>query len=280
MTVPDSAAGKVGKCRKCQQPIKVPGGGAKPTASSSAATAARPASPKLAQKPAAAAAPPMGSSGLDKLFADAGIGKSKGPACPSCGASIAPNTAVCIECGFHLERGERIAGFVQTKVAGSGYEDKRLEEAALNIKRDHDTEERIKFIGAPWWVTLAMLLGLVVLIGAGVIRADAKTTEVFAPKGTFAYAIQKMGIFALLSFIGTTISGLVYFLSYLAVTIAAFKESIAKGFMSLFIPFFSLYYAFVNRKELGTSANVHLIWVVFLAIFGGWFIANKGYAWF
>lgn len=265
MNVPNSAAGKVGKCPKCQQPIKVPGSASPAQTPTAKQKAAAPVQQKVATS----------ASGMDKLFADAGIGVSKGPVCPSCEKPVPPNSAICVHCGYHFERGERLTGHQSADEAIVGFDNMYLDEAAKNMKLDKEAEARTTYAGAPWWVMLAIVLAVCILIVAGVEKVQAVNTGKFAPKGSIIRPMQRMSILMLISYIGMIISAMVFCMSFIAVAFNAFKDSVSKGFMML-IPLYSHFYAIVNRKKLDTTATVHLLWTVLLIVFTIWFFANQG----
>ncbi len=278
MNVPDSAAGKVGKCPKCQQPIKVPGGTASSGAAKPAVAKAPAAKPSQA-KPSNAVPATATSAKLDQLFAQAGLNESKGPTCPSCAQPIIPNSAICINCGFHFERGEKIEGVKAVKQE-SEFDNLYLEEASRNIVRDQEAENRVKFAGAPWWVSLALVLGMCTVIFAGVTRIQAADLGEFAAEGTILFAFQKMPWVTLLPFVGVLVSSMVVLMSWIAVAVGGFRENAAQGFLVLFIPFYSIYYSIVNRIRLSTAANVHLLWWGIYVVFLIWFFANRGQRFF
>ncbi len=172
-----------------------------------------------------------------------------------------------------------MAGVVSQKLE-ENFEDERLHQASISLKRDAETEARLRFVGAPWWVTLAILLGLIIVILAGVSKVSATASDDYAPEGTVIYAMQKMPVVTLLPFVGILVSGMVFFMSYLAMLVAAFKTSVGNGLLTFFIPFYSHFFAFTNRKRIGSGATIHLIWTVLLFVFLGWFLANRGYKWF
>ena len=277
LQVPDAAAGKSGKCPKCGQAIRIPAAagtaavGGKPATAKSAAPASKTAG---AKKPAPAGPP----SAIDQLFDTAGIGKQQGPTCPSCGAAVKPGAAICVECGYHFERGQKLAGH-QMAVSTAEFRNRKLQTAAEDLKRDQELDKRIKRAGLPWWVMLSIVLGLMFVTLAGVMQVDAATNGVTGAKGTLTYAMQKMPFVTLIPFVVTCIAALVVVLSFCALVVAAFKNSAGQG-IAVFIPGYSWIYALMHRRELGTTANMHIIWVPILIGFGYWFYANKGLSYF
>ncbi len=90
--------GKTVKCPKCSQPLTV-GAGAPAAITAPAANVA-------------AAAPALGGGdfGLGDLLDEVGVkARASGDsACPSCGAFMAPESVLCIECGYDRKTGRKI----------------------------------------------------------------------------------------------------------------------------------------------------------------------------
>ncbi|MBP88591.1 MAG: hypothetical protein CMJ64_18060 [Planctomycetaceae bacterium] len=131
----DELAGKVVRCPKCKQPLKIP-----------------------APQPA-----PVANSALDDLFDEAGIDQKHGPTCPKCSAELKPNAVLCVACGFNMQTGES-AEAAQTYDQLGGQEasaDAVLEKAAKQIETDKEDDRKNKSTGAPAYVYLFGLLALV-----------------------------------------------------------------------------------------------------------------------
>ncbi len=192
---------------------------------------------------------------------------------------MVPNSAICVDCGFHFERGEKLAAH-RTAKSEEEFDNMYLNEASANLQRDQQAEDRVKFAGAPWWVTMGLVFGLCVIIYAGVQKVQASNSGEYASKGSIMYAFQAMPFVTLLPFVGVIVGGFVYMMSFFAVAAGAAKETMGQAIMSLLIPFYSQYYSVINRQRLGTAANVHLLWTVLLIVFLGWFLANNGQRFF
>jgi hypothetical protein len=103
----DEMAGKAVRCPKCKQPLKIPGG---PSGPAKGAAGGR------RQAPAAGAAPtaPAAAGGdLGDLFDELGLESpaptETGHPCPSCGQRMKPGAVLCVNCGFNLQTGQRVA---------------------------------------------------------------------------------------------------------------------------------------------------------------------------
>lgn len=262
LNIPDHLAGKVVKCPKCQKGIKVPGE-AKPAASASPAkTPSRPAAPAATAK-SPSPKTPAGNQGLAGLFDEAGLTARQGTFCPSCDKSLPPGTAICVNCGFHLEQGTKVEGFqVETKEFGN----KRLMEAAEMMKREAETEKRMLGAGMPWWMMLGILAGLIVMIGAVVIRLDASTSGSESTIPVFR-KIQNAALFPVLAMAFGFSMVLVSNFAQLAILVTAFKESVKQGLLCLFVPFYIAYYMFSRIHSQKLVNTVIILWVT--AILGG-----------
>jgi len=95
-TAKDELQGRRVKCPKCSQPLTIP--------------APEPAAPELPRAESLGPPPVL----PDETFAvsDAGAGPppmpESGTTCPSCGASVTPETAMCVKCGYNFELGGQL----------------------------------------------------------------------------------------------------------------------------------------------------------------------------
>jgi hypothetical protein len=293
MAVPDAYAGKTGKCPKCSKPIKIPAATAgsppgekapapKPS-SAKPATASSPAAkpqPKPASKTAATQAKSSGGA-LDQLFSEAGLDKKTGPVCPSCQAAIPPNTVICTKCGTNLQTGEKLQGFSIASAGNQGpFSNKVLNEADRSLRHEAAADEALRFVGAPWWVYLAYVLGLCMIIAFGAIAVESGTKDeasgeiIRADPKSFRGFIQQLPFLTAALFIATCVSGMVVWLATLATYIAAFKDKVVAGLLCMFLPFYIYYYAITRRAKLGKTAWILLIWtILFIPISIGFFVS-------
>lgn len=252
LNVPDHLAGKVVKCPKCQKGVSVPGGAKE--------AAAKPAVSKKEVSQAPSSAPASGgdpSSGLAGLFDQAGLTKREGTFCPSCDKPLPPGTAICVNCGFHLEQGAKIAGFeLETKEFGN----RRLVEAAEMMKREAETEKRLLGAGMPWWMILGILGGMVVMMGAVAIRMDRSTSGNESTIPLFR-RIQ-------LADFGPVMAGgfgfanlLIATFAYIAIVVTAFKETMKEGLLAAFAPLYIVYYMFTRIFTKKLVPTVIIFWV-------------------
>lgn len=271
LNVPDHLAGKGIKCPKCQKPIRVPAAsGASATegavAGKSAAagkgteakvTQAKADATKRAAPSAKAAATGTGKDALSNLFDQAGLTKREGTFCPSCDRTLPAGTSICVSCGFHLEQGAKLDGF---QVESKEFGDKRLVEAAESMKREVETENRMLTAGMPWWMMLAMVLGLLFMISAVLLKMDVKTSGSVSSVPLIA-KIQRANLLPVLAFSLGGAAALVCVFSNLALAFGAFKESVREGLLCLFAPFYIVYYMFSRMASRKLTSVVVIFWI-------------------
>ncbi len=265
LSVPDAYAGKSGKCPKCAQTIRIP---ASQAASDSPKTKAVPKSQGVVRSkpdPAKAAVPSQGGA-LDQLFADAGLGKKTGPVCPGCQAPIKQGSVICIACGFNLQAGQKIQGHTITATADKGpFEHKALNEADRFLKKESEDDEALKFVGWPWWVYLAFVIGIGMLITFGVIVREGSIRDengelIQASAETLKGQIQRLSLIGALLVISLSISWMVTCMASLATQVTAFKEKVVCGLLSFIIPGYLYYYAISRRKKMWKTSFILLSW--------------------
>ena len=278
LNVPDTLAGKGVKCPKCQVAVRVPaatgGGAATPTTAGKPSTAGNPAA---AGKPAAAGVPAAagktaaagkivgkggagagpGPDALSSLFDQAGLTKREGIFCPSCDKSLPPGTAICVSCGFHLEQGAKVEGF-QVDVKEFG--DKRLVEAAEMMKRESETEKRLIGAGMPWWMMLALVIGILFMMGAIAMKMDYGTSGNYSSVPMIA-KLQRATYYAVFAFSIGGAAALVGLFSYLGIALGAFKETLKEGLLCLFAPLYIVYYMFSRMQARKLTNIVIIFWL-------------------
>lgn len=230
LKVPDTMAGKSGKCPKCQAMIKIPAttGPAKPAEQAPKPT-----------KPATAPAAQAVAKQSDTVFDEIGLVKKTGPVCPKCGANIMRNAAMCTACGFNFQTGEQALGF-NAKVEAAEFENPFLEEAASNMRRDDVTDQRLSKAGTPWWMLASFLFGALCIGTAGVVIVDGMVSEQKQTGFLGKVQQQKFGVVAGVTF--AAVGGMIASFANLSIVIFAFQQSIGKGFAVMLVPFYSFIY--------------------------------------
>ncbi len=275
LSVPDAMAGKSGKCPKCSEVVKIPAGTSATNPGPGKVTTLPPKTTKPGSaKPAMSGqSKPTSNSGgaLDQLFAEAGLDKKKGPECPSCKASIGTNAAICVKCGFNLTTGQQLKGVaIESSNDPSQFANRQLEHAHRSLKKETEADEKAKYTGAPWWVSLAVVLGLVMVIAFGVImvegRGPAETEDgvsLKAPANSVRGKIQRLPFPNAMLVVGASVSSMVVLMAWIATCAAAFQDKIGQGFLCL-IPPYPHYYSFANRVKLGSTMRILWGWTAVL----------------
>jgi hypothetical protein len=244
-------AGKGVKCPKCQSVIAVPAA-TKPTSKPSPDKAS-----VSAKSPTPAKTATAGQDAMSKLLDSAGLKKREGIFCPSCDRSLPPGTAICVGCGYSLEVGSKIEGFeVETKEFGN----KRLVEAAEMMAREAETENRLLKAGMPWWMMLAIILGVLFMMTSILLKMDVKTSGNVSSVPLIA-KLQSAGYLPVIAFSAGGAAVLVALFSLMAVQATAYKESIKQGLLCSLTAVYVFYYMFSRMKERKLGSIVLIFWI-------------------
>ena len=228
----DELAGKVVKCPKCGQALRIP----------SPRPQAQP-SPQLAPTPpnsAAHASTPAnvgGPGSLDDLFDEVGIEQSQsGMRCTQCGKPMPAGGVLCVHCGYNHETGERIR-----RVSGDGEEDEldesfgnaQLDRAAKHIRYREEESKKTNDL-LPWWT---YLIALIVLACFVVGMAMLPTSVAVMVSGGLLIGLAMLA----------SLAGQIW------VVVVAFKDSTMQGILVLFVPFYFFIYVFKHWDECGAA---------------------------
>lgn len=252
LNVPETMAGKSGKCPKCQQLVKIPA-----AASANAGAPAKPAATPKQAKPQAAG-PQQTANTMAGLLDAAGLVQKTGTFCPHCDQPSKPGAVICTHCGFNFAEGTKVEGHKSGEKRQFG--NKNLNEAAEMMVREESVQKRLLATGAPWWTVFALFLGLVFFVAVILIKMDAAQTGKVSDIEWMA-RIQKAfwgPVIAAASGTGMLIGAI---FAYLALIFTAFFESKKQGFLSLFIPLYIVYYMFSRIKSQRLFGTVIIIWV-------------------
>jgi len=126
----DALAGKRVRCPKCKEPLTIP----------TLAGVAGGASARPRNKPASAGGgvranpnPMMG------LLDEADVkGVTRGPTCDNCAAELMPGAVLCIDCGYNMETGKRVASEID---GGSGNSSEMTAAERMMAKAEKDIED-------------------------------------------------------------------------------------------------------------------------------------------
>jgi len=289
LNIPDAMAGKSAKSPKCGKSITIPrlnvSGGSPKTPSnqspsSKTSTLTTP-STQASNSPTTKPAGPAGA--LEQLFVDAGLDKQPAQKCPSCKTEIVPGAALCVACGLNLTTGETLKGFKivgEEEDEGPKFKDYRLTRAARAIKKEETEEIELRFIGAPWWVYLAIVLGLITITVFGVIYVDGLGGEEGASNQasikSFEGRVQRQPPQRLLIIVSFLVSTMVVMMATIAIQVKAFQRSTKSGFLT-FIPGYVHYYSIAARKHLRSTTKILWIWTILMIVFSVLLFTSKGY---
>ncbi len=208
----DELAGRVVKCPKCKQPLKV--GGAAPAQSTT-------------------------SGGLGDLLDEVGFHvheeEDHVQYCPACDEKMSDHALMCVNCGYNLETGKfakGVGGSGAAMAAGkaeghAGAADMLLKKAERAIVQDAQEEKEQRRQGAPLWL---LATGLILILTFAIGMS-------FLPRGT---AFKVAGV------VWMSIIGLAYAFFTIKLVVIAFSEGWAPGLMYLFVPFYALYFIFTR----------------------------------
>ena len=250
LNVPDSMAGKSGKCPKCQQLVRIPG-------AASSAGKQVPSAPPQKQAKTASAAIPATSNNMAGLLDAAGLVQKSGTFCPNCDQPSRPGAVLCTNCGFNFSEGTKVEGHKSREKKQFG--NKNLNHAAEMMKREESTQKRMLTTGSPWWMMFAILAGLVTFVGGALIKMDASQTGEVS-KIAFMAKIQKANWLPVIA--GSSGLGflLIAVFAYIAMVFIAFFESRKQGLLCLLPPYL-VYYMFSRIKSQKLFSTVAIMWV-------------------
>lgn len=237
----DQLAGKVVKCPKCAQALRIPQPQQEPPAP---------------QQPTA----PAGG-GLGDLLDEVGMSGHAhddytGARCPSCDAPLAHNATICVECGLNLQTGKFVKGVGQASrrgpVKAEGYEGAAEElldkaERALAAAPTADRGEKEK------WFLPYVTAGALIAVGAvGFVLWMGFSKLINMPEEQAAEQASRLGDdvvkWTAISLLG--IGGLVWNVAWLMTIIHAFKfGDTIHGILSLVISGYVAVYAFIEGLE-------------------------------
>ncbi len=252
LNVPDSLAGKSGKCPKCQQFIQIPAAGAV------AGTTSKPSSLPKPAKPLPAGMQPIQQGAMAGLLDAAGLVQKKGTFCPHCDQPSRPGTVLCTYCGFNFSEGTKVEGHkaVEKKEFGN----KSLNEAAAMMVREASTQTRMLNAGTPWWMMFSILTGLLLFVGGALVKMDASTSGEISKIEIFS-RIQRANWLPVMAGSSGTGMLLVAVFAYIALIFTGFFESRKQGLLCLFIPLYIVYYMFSRIKSQKLFSTVAIFWI-------------------
>ncbi len=192
-----------------------------------------------------------------------------------CGAAIRPGSVLCTTCGLNFESGEQATSF-EAAAAKVEFKNEFLAEAASNMTRDVKMDERRDKSGLPWWMIMSYLIGAMTLCAAGVVIVDGKFGEP-APETEFMGKIQRLPVYVTLGSTAMFTGWFIHLFAHLSIVIFGFKQSIAKGFGCLLVPFFSYVVGIQNWADNRQAVMAIVTSIVTISIGIGLIIAGGGF---
>ncbi len=239
----DELAGKVVKCPKCQESLKIGASPAKPTGTGPTAQAAAP-------------------SAVAKLLDEVGFHvhekEDEGVQhCPACDQKISDHAVLCVFCGYHLETGKfakGIGGVGPAAQKAEGHEGAALmllKKAERAINQDKDEDRKARAQGMPLWMIITILSIIASFtVGMSVLPRDQ--------------AFQVSG------YVWMGVCGSLAIVYWFRLVIIAFKESPTHGLMFQFVPFYALYYVVKRWGDCGKLFMTHVILSLLVPV--GWML--------
>ncbi len=255
----DALAGKRVRCPKCKKPLTIP-----TAAGVGTAAAVKPRS-KPAPTGGVARSNPNPMMGL---LDEADVqGVTRGPTCENCAAELMPGAVLCIDCGFNMETGKRVASdidndFVSTSEMTAA--ERMMAKAEKDIEETPVTAEGQDFGDGADSLVIAGVAGgiLLLLVGVGlVIIFGMEQISQWFNSG----AISMFAAITMVVLCGTWI------------TIVAFKQQRHSHAMAcIFTGFlYAVVYGFTQGKDL-LIPTVILLFSIVIAAASGTYVGYNG----
>jgi len=228
----DELAGKVVKCPKCKESLKI---GASPAPQTGGAAGSQAAAP----------------SAVAKLLDEVGFHLHEKEDdsvqhCPACDQEISDHAVLCVYCGYNLESGKFVKGMgggLATAQKAEGHEAAALmllKKAERTITQDKDEERKMRTQGMPLWMIITILSIIASFtVGMSVLPRD----QAFEVSG----------------YVWISVCGSLAIVYWFRLVVIAFKESITHGLMFQFVPFYALYYVVKRWDDCRKLFMTHVI---------------------
>jgi heme/copper-type cytochrome/quinol oxidase subunit 3 len=228
----DELAGKVVKCPKCQESLKI---GASPAPQTGGAVGSQAAAP----------------SAVAKLLDEVGFHLHEKEDdsvqhCPACDREISDHAVLCVYCGYNLESGKFVKGMgggpgaIQKAEGHEGAALMLLKKAERAITQDKDEERKMRTQGMPLWMIITILSIIASFtVGMSVLPRD----QAFKVSG----------------YVWMSVCGSLAIVYWFRLVFIAFKESAKHGLMFQFVPFYALHYVVKRWDDCGKLFMTHVI---------------------
>ncbi len=198
---------------------------------------------------------------MDDLFNEEGFNTQVEAICPVCRAEMKASAVLCTKCGYHKESGMQFEGH---KTAGVDVDHGTLalEKAERDMIKDSEMQKKLlKGGGLPWWglALVLFMLGSGLTIAVLAVNASRRVDE--------SVSFNPIGLFFVMS-------GSAFYIfsqaGMLMIVIHAFKQSVGKGLLSLFVPLYIIYHVATNWAD---TWKFFVASIVLGGIAGGFFAA-------
>lgn len=240
----EQLAGKVVKCPKCAQPLRIP---------------------QPQQEPPAGQQPPApATGGIGDLLDEVGMSghdhehdSYTGARCPSCDAPLAHNATLCVECGFNLQSGKFVKGIGQTSQRGSmkaeGYEGATQEllskaERALAAAPEADRGHK-----ELWFIPYVTAGGLIAVGAVAFVLWMGFSKLINMPEDEAAEQASRLGdkVLYWVALSMTCLGGLLGLIAGIRIATYAFKyQDTVHGVLSLLVPVYAVVYGVLQSGRL------------------------------
>ena len=256
----DALAGKRVRCPKCKKPLTIPA-----AAGVGGAASARPRS-KPAKASGAVRSNPNPMMGL---LDEADVkGVTRGPTCENCAAELTPGAVLCIECGYNMETGKRVASEIDEDSRSSSEmtaAERMLAQAEKDIDDMPVTAEGQDFGDGADSLVIAGVAGVILLLLVGIGLVIIFSMEQIS-KGVNSGAISMCASIVMVILCGAWI------------TVVAFKQKrpghamacICTGFV------YSVVYGFMQGKDL-LIPTVILLFSLLVTAASGTYVSYNGW---
>lgn len=163
----DALAGKRVRCPKCKKPLTIPAADGAGVGTPKAASRSK--KTRSASTGGAARANP---NPMMDLLDEANVkGVTRGPTCDNCAAELTPRAVICIECGYNMETGKRIATEVEegpVNTTGMTDAERMMAKAEQDIDDMPVTGEGQDFGDGADSMVIAGVAGVILLLLVGI----------------------------------------------------------------------------------------------------------------
>ena len=128
------------------------------------------------------------------------------------------------------------------------------------MAREVETEKRLLKAGMPWWMMLAIILGVLFMMSAILLKMDVNTSGKVSSVPILA-KFQSASFGPVIAFSIGGAACLVGLFALFAIQATAFKESIQQGLLCTLTVVYVFYYMFSRMKSRKLGSTVAIFWI-------------------